>query len=77
MVRIGVDFLQNINYTQLLYAFLVGGSLCVIGQILIDKTKLTSARIMVLYVVVGVILTALGNKCIIELKNKLKEIYDE
>ncbi len=39
-------------------AFLVGGILCVIGQILIDKTKLTPARILVAYVVIGVILGA-------------------
>ncbi len=45
---------------QLLYAFLVGGILCVIGQILIDKTKLTPARILVAYVTVGVILGGLG-----------------
>lgn len=42
-----------------LKAFLVGGSLCLIGQILIDKTKLTPARILVGYVVVGVILGGL------------------
>ena len=41
-------------------AFLVGGAICVIGQILIDKTKLTPARILVGYVVVGVILGAIG-----------------
>ncbi len=41
-------------------AFLVGGILCVIGQILIDKTKLTPARILVAYVVAGVALGALG-----------------
>lgn len=41
-------------------AFIVGGLLCVIGQILIDKTKLTPARILVSYVVVGVILGAIG-----------------
>ena len=41
-------------------AFLVGGILCVIGQILIDKTKLTPARILVSYVVIGVILGAVG-----------------
>ena len=34
------EFFQNMNYMQLLYAFLVGGVLCIIGQILIDKTKL-------------------------------------
>ena len=43
-----------------LKAFLVGGLLCVIGQILIDKTKLTPARILVSYVVIGVALGATG-----------------
>ena len=43
-----------------LTAFITGGIICVIGQLLIDKTKLTSARILVLFVVLGVILTALG-----------------
>ena len=41
-------------------AFLVGGLLCMIGQILIDKTKLTPARILVSYVVIGVILGGTG-----------------
>ncbi len=41
-------------------AFILGGFLCLIGQILIDKTKLTPARILVSYVVIGVILGALG-----------------
>ena len=43
-----------------LWAFLVGGALCVVGQILIDKTKLTPARILVSYVVAGVLLGAVG-----------------
>ena len=43
-----------------LKAFLIGGLLCMIGQILIDKTKLTPARILVGYVVMGVILGAVG-----------------
>ena len=43
-----------------LKAFLVGGLLCLIGQLLIDKTKLTPARILVCYVVAGVILGSLG-----------------
>ncbi|MBE6670420.1 MAG: stage V sporulation protein AE [Ruminococcaceae bacterium] len=42
------------------WAFVVGGSLCAIAQILIDKTKLTPARILTGYVVAGVILGALG-----------------
>lgn len=41
-------------------AFLVGGALCLLGQILIDKTKLTPARILVSYVVIGVVLGAIG-----------------
>lgn len=41
-------------------AFLFGGFLCFIGQILIDKTKLTPARILVSYVVIGVLLGAVG-----------------
>ena len=45
---------------EYLKAFLVGGILCVIGQILIDKTKLTPARILTTYVVTGVILGGFG-----------------
>lgn len=45
---------------EYLKAFLVGGVLCLLGQILIDKTKLTPARILVSYVVIGVVLGALG-----------------
>ena len=41
-------------------AFLIGGAFCLVGQILIDKTKLTPARILVGYVVVGVFLGAVG-----------------
>lgn len=43
-----------------LKAFVIGGIICVAGQILIDKTKLTPARILVSYVVAGVLLTAVG-----------------
>ena len=43
-----------------LKAFLIGGLLCLSGQILIDKTKLTPARILVSYVVAGVFLSAIG-----------------
>lgn len=43
-----------------LKAFVVGGLLCVIGQILIDKTKMTPARILVCFVTAGVLLTAIG-----------------
>lgn len=45
---------------QYLYAFLVGGTLCLIGQILIDKTSLTPARILTGFVVSGVLLSAVG-----------------
>ena len=45
---------------QYLNAFLCGGILCVIGQIFIDKTKLTPARILTGYVVCGVVLEAIG-----------------
>lgn len=41
-------------------AFIVGGIICGIGQLLIDRTKLTSARILVVFVTLGAILTALG-----------------
>ena len=47
-------------FLHCLYAFLVGGFICLIGQVLIDYTKLTPARILVSYVVAGVILTAIG-----------------
>ena len=47
-------------FMRFLWAFVVGGAFCVVAQILIDKTNLTPARILVLYVVVGVALGALG-----------------
>lgn len=55
-----MDFIQNIDYMELLRCFVVGGLICIIGQILIDKTKLTPARILVTFVTSGVILGALG-----------------
>ena len=48
------------DWMSLLKAFLVGGAICVIGQILIDKTKLTPARILVIFVTAGAILGGLG-----------------
>lgn len=48
------------GFWQYLMAFLCGGALCVIAQILIDKTRLTPARILVAYVVGGVVLGAVG-----------------
>lgn len=47
-------------FCQYLKVFITGGLICVIGQILIDKTKLTPARILVIFVTAGVILTGLG-----------------
>ena len=47
-------------FLSCLYAFLVGGFICTIGQVLIDFTKLTPARILVSFVVSGVILTGFG-----------------
>lgn len=55
-----MDFISSLDWMLLLRCFIIGGLLCVIGQILIDKTKLTSARILVIYVTVGVILGGLG-----------------
>ena len=55
-----MDWLQNISWIGLLKCFVVGGLICVIGQILIDKTKLTPARILVAFVTTGTILGGLG-----------------
>ena len=54
------EFFSSLDYWMFLKAFIVGGLLCVIAQILIDKTKLTSARILVIFVTVGTILGGLG-----------------
>ena len=48
------------EWLKYVWSFLVGGALCVVAQILIDKTKLTPARILVGYVTAGVILGAIG-----------------
>lgn len=48
------------DWTMIGKAFILGGILCIIGQILIDKTKLTPARILVAYVTIGAILGGLG-----------------
>lgn len=45
---------------QLLFAFITGGLICVVGQLLIDKTALTPARILTAFVVAGVVLSAVG-----------------
>ena len=54
------QFPEVIYKMDYIKAFIIGGILCVIGQVLIDKTKLTPARILVSYVVIGVILSAIG-----------------
>ena len=55
-----IDWMSVFEWSSLLKAFVVGGLICVIGQILIDKTKLTPARILVSFVTLGVILGGLG-----------------
>ena len=50
------DFFNNLDWMQIVRAFIVGGLICIIGQILIDKTKLTPARILVAFVTTGAIL---------------------
>ncbi len=48
------------TFTDYLWAFVIGGAICVVGQLLIDLTKLTPARILTSYVVAGVALGAVG-----------------
>lgn len=55
------DFFNNLDWMMLLRAFVVGGAICIVGQILIDKTKLTPARILVIFVTLGAILGGLRN----------------
>lgn len=55
-----MDFWQNFDWMLLLRCFIIGGLICIIGQILIDKTKLTPARILVIFVTSGAILGGLG-----------------
>ncbi len=55
-----MEFFQSIDWMQMLRCFIVGGIICIIGQILIDKTKLTPARILVIFVTTGAILGGLG-----------------
>ena len=55
-----MEFIQSIDLMGLLKCFVVGGIISIIGQLLIDKTKLTPARILVIYVTAGAILGGLG-----------------
>lgn len=54
------EFVNGLNITDYIWCFIIGGFICVIGQILIDKTKITPARILVLFVTIGAILGGLG-----------------
>ncbi len=55
-----IDWASVFEWSSLLKCFIVGGLICIVGQILIDKTKLTSARILVAFVTIGAILGGLG-----------------
>ena len=55
-----INWANVFNWMSLLKCFVVGGLICIIGQILIDKTKLTPARILVIFVTTGAILGGLG-----------------
>ena len=55
-----INWANVFNWVSLLKCFLVGGAICIVGQILIDKTKLTPARILVIFVTTGAILGGLG-----------------
>ena len=55
-----IDWANVFDLMSLVKCFVVGGIICIIGQILIDKTKLTPARILVIFVTTGAILGGLG-----------------
>ena len=55
-----INWMNVFDWMSLLKCFIVGGAICVIGQILIDKTKLTPARILVFFVTTGTVLGGLG-----------------
>ena len=57
---LGKRYVTEVKFMEFLIAFVVGGLICVVGQLLIDFTKLTPARILVLFVTLGVFLTAVG-----------------
>ena len=54
------NFFNTLDWFMILKSFIVGGIICIIGQVLIDKTKLTPARILVAFVTIGCILGGLG-----------------
>ena len=55
-----INWVNVFDWSMLLRCFITGGIICIIGQILIDKTKLTPARILVIFVTTGTILGGLG-----------------
>lgn len=55
-----INWANVFDWMQLLKCFAVGGAICIIGQILIDKTKLTPARILVTFVTLGAVLGGIG-----------------
>ena len=62
-----INWANVFEWSSLLKCFVVGGLICIIGQILIDKTKLTPARILVIFVTTGAILGGLGiYKCVVD-----------
>ena len=63
-------------FLDCLKAFLVGGAFCALGQVFIDRTKLTPARILVAYVVAGVVLGALGVTELAEGTDLLDQLSD-
>lgn len=61
IIRKKRDGMMNMDiFLSLLKAFIAGGAICLIGQVLMDTTKLTPGRILVAFVVLGVALTAVG-----------------
>ena len=54
------NFFNTLDWFMILKSFIVGGIICIIGQVLIDKTKLTPAKILVLYVTLGAVLGGIG-----------------
>ena len=60
MIFMNINWANVFDWTILLKCFVTGGIICIIGQILIDKTKLTPAKILVMFVTIGTILGGLG-----------------
>lgn len=49
-------FFKSLNIMDYIWCFIIGGAICIVAQVLIDKTKITPARILVLFVTIGAIL---------------------